>query len=83
MCVAHRQWKGRIRMDGGVFHVLAFRKERPAFQRSEQQVDVAAGVLEAHSSRSSGAGSSVPVPMVGPRDNPVAVINQMLQRGVS
>ena len=66
-------------MDGGVFHVIAFRKERSAVQKSEQQVDVATSVLEAHPSRSCTGTSAQP--SMSTRDNPVSIINQMWQRG--
>lgn len=68
------QCKGRIRMAGGIFHVLCFRREREAAQRSEQQVEAATTALRdlAAGTRGERWGQA--------QINPLATLNEMKQR---
>ena len=69
------QCKGRIRMDDGVFHVLCFRSEQRALQRSEQQVAASEAALQQES-----MGQSKRVQLQDRiRENPLAFLNGMTQ----
>ena len=67
------QWQGRVRMQGGTFHVLHFRRERVAIQKSRMQVGAMDVALRQHA-------SSAPVAALPPNKTAVQYLNELVQQ---